>query len=266
MATIYAQHFVQFFDDNGDPLAGGKLYAYAAGTTTPKDTYTTAAGGTANANPVILDAAGRATIFLSGSYKFTLHTSADVLVKTTDNVSAFASSISGGVSDITTDYTEAVVAVGDSFVFSDLSDSNTTRRDTVQGILDLVPAVTAAAAQSDQETATSTTTFVSPGRQQYHPSAAKAWVKFTTVTSTAILASYNITSIADNGTGDTTITIATDFSSAHYAYAAMSENDNGIVNGDGNTPAVGALRVVHQGSTNSTPFDGIMSVIMFGDQ
>ena len=129
----------------------------------------------------------------------------------------------------------------------------------------VVPSVTAAT-QADQETSTSTTTYVSPGRQQFHPASAKAWVKFTTVTTTSILASYNITSLTDNGTGDTTITIATDFSSAHYAYAAMSEYDNGLVNGDGNTPAAGTLRVVHQGSTNSTPFDGIMSVIMFGDQ
>jgi len=33
----------QFFDNNGTPLSGGKLYAYEAGTTTPKTTYTSAA-------------------------------------------------------------------------------------------------------------------------------------------------------------------------------------------------------------------------------
>jgi hypothetical protein len=89
MAVLYTQHFAQFFDDNGDPLASGKLYTYAAGTTTPKATYTTAAGAVENTNPVILDSAGRAVIFLSGSYKFTLTDSLDNVIKTTDNVTAF---------------------------------------------------------------------------------------------------------------------------------------------------------------------------------
>lgn len=89
MAVIYTPHFAQFFDDNGDPLAGGKLYTYAAGTTTPKATYTTAAGDVESSNPVILDSAGRAVLFLDGSYKFTLKNSSDVLIKTTDNITAF---------------------------------------------------------------------------------------------------------------------------------------------------------------------------------
>jgi microcystin-dependent protein len=78
----------QFFDNNGDPLAGGKLYAYAAGTTTPQATYTTAAGTVENANPVILDANGRAPVYLSSSsYKFVLKDSNDVTIWTEDNVS-----------------------------------------------------------------------------------------------------------------------------------------------------------------------------------
>lgn len=139
MSVLYTQHFAQFFDDNGDPLSGGKLYTYAAGTTTPKATYTDAGGATPNANPVVLDAAGRATVFLTGSYKFTLKTSGDVLVKETDNVTAFSSSGSS-VDSITTTFTEDVVVAADSFIFADASDSNNTKRDTIQGILDLVSA------------------------------------------------------------------------------------------------------------------------------
>jgi hypothetical protein len=76
-------------DSDGNPLSGGKLFAYAAGTTTPQDTYTSSALTSANANPVVLDSAGRATIFLSSSsYKFILKTSADVTVWTVDNVQA----------------------------------------------------------------------------------------------------------------------------------------------------------------------------------
>lgn len=87
-----------------------------------------------------------------------------------------------------------------------------------------------AAAQSDQETGSSTTTFVSPGRQQYHPSSAKMWVSFYTSASTAIHHSYNITSLTDNGVGLTTVNIATGMSAANYCFV-ISGYDNG--SGDG---------------------------------
>jgi len=62
----------QFFDNNGIPLAGGLLYSYASGTTTPQATYTTPAADVANANPIVLDAAGRTTneIWLSNGYAY----------------------------------------------------------------------------------------------------------------------------------------------------------------------------------------------------
>jgi len=90
MAVLYTQHFVQFFDDNGNPLSGGRLYTYDAGGTTPKATYSDAAGTVLNANPVVLDAAGRATVFLDGTtYRFDLKTAGDVLVRSTDNIQSF---------------------------------------------------------------------------------------------------------------------------------------------------------------------------------
>lgn len=80
----------QFFDNNGDLLSGGKLYTYAAGTTTPLTTYTTPAGSTPNTNPIVLDAAGRPPqeIWLSqaNTYKFILKTNTDVLLATYDNI------------------------------------------------------------------------------------------------------------------------------------------------------------------------------------
>jgi hypothetical protein len=45
----------QFFNNNGVPLAGGKIYTYAAGTTTPQATYTTNSGVTPHSNPIILN-------------------------------------------------------------------------------------------------------------------------------------------------------------------------------------------------------------------
>jgi len=81
----------QFFDNNGVPLTGGKLFSYAAGTTTPQTTYTSATGLTAHSNPIILDAAGRVPsgeIWLTAgsNYKFVLNTSSDVLIATWDNI------------------------------------------------------------------------------------------------------------------------------------------------------------------------------------
>lgn len=83
----------QFFDNNGVPLAGGKLYTYAAGTTTPQTTYSDISGSTPNANPIILDSAGRISgsseVWLTNgvAYKFVLKTSADVQIWSADNVS-----------------------------------------------------------------------------------------------------------------------------------------------------------------------------------
>ena len=88
MATLSPYTFTQYFDNNGEPLSGGLLYSYEAGTTTPKATYTDETESTANANPVVLDANGRADVWLgAGDYKLELRTSADVLIKTVDNVS-----------------------------------------------------------------------------------------------------------------------------------------------------------------------------------
>jgi hypothetical protein len=80
----------QFFNNSGVILSGGKLYSYAAGTTTPEVTYTSSNGVTAHTNPIILDSAGRVPggeIWLTGvSYKFVLNTSTDVLIATYDNI------------------------------------------------------------------------------------------------------------------------------------------------------------------------------------
>ena len=96
MAVIYTEHFAQFFDANGNPLSGGKLYAYSAGTTTPKATYTTAAATVENAHPIVLDSAGRATLFIEGSYRFDLYDANDVLIESTDNVTSFTTSTVSG--------------------------------------------------------------------------------------------------------------------------------------------------------------------------
>ena len=86
----------QFFSNNGVPLAGGLLYTYQSGTTTPATTYTSNSGTTPLANPIVLDAAGRVPtgeIWLTDgiNYKFVLKDSTDALIATWDGLSGINS-------------------------------------------------------------------------------------------------------------------------------------------------------------------------------
>ncbi len=68
------------FDDDGKPLAGGKLYSYNAGTDDDKPLYSDASGDTELTveNPAILDSTGRLTAFLgTGKYRLVLKNSTD---------------------------------------------------------------------------------------------------------------------------------------------------------------------------------------------
>lgn len=78
----------QYLDNNGVILSGGKIYSYQAGTSTPQATYTDQSGVTPNANPIILDSAGRCSMWLDPtlSYKFVIQDSSGNTIKTVDNV------------------------------------------------------------------------------------------------------------------------------------------------------------------------------------
>jgi hypothetical protein len=129
------------------------------------------------------------------------------------------------------------------------------------------------ATQSDQETSTATNKLVTPAVQQFHPSAAKCWGKFDNAASFS--ASYNVTSGTDNGTGDWTVTIATDFSTANYGAVFGVEfgnttqaNGAGVRNGG---QAAGTLRVAawfanNAGNVGVPSDDNGTHVAMFGDQ
>ena len=105
---------LQFFDANGDPLVGGLLYTYAAGTTTPLTSYTDSTGVSANTNPIVLDSRGEANVWLgAASYKLALYTSANVLIWTVDNISTNGSNLP--VTDLNGDGTTTAFAVSDGF-------------------------------------------------------------------------------------------------------------------------------------------------------
>lgn len=125
------------------------------------------------------------------------------------------------------------------------------------------------ASAGDQETGTSTTVSVTPAVQQRHASAAKVWVNYTTVSTTAILASYNVSSLTDGGTGITTISYTTAFSSVNYASVGMcgnastSGNPVSLINISKGTGSI----VVYNVNSSQTQADySDMSVACFGDQ
>ena len=78
----------QFLDENGDPYSGAKLNVYDSGTTNARTTYSDSGLTAANSNPVVADSAGRiGQVYLpTGLWKYVLTTSADVTIRTEDEI------------------------------------------------------------------------------------------------------------------------------------------------------------------------------------
>jgi hypothetical protein len=131
------------------------------------------------------------------------------------------------------------------------------------------PQVGAVATQAEMEAGTSLVTTVSPGRQHFHPSAAKFWAQVTGAGTPVLSSSYNVTSIADTAVGRMTVTIATDFSSANWCciattFTTTTTGDEGICNID--SKAAGTVEI---GNRIITPAFGDPNVgydvVGFGD-
>lgn len=93
--TLSPAPWLQPLDDDGNIIPGGKLFTYTAGTSTKVATYTDVLLAVPNTNPIILDAAGRCTIYLvpGSSYKYVLSPSTDTdpptdPIRTQDNIQA----------------------------------------------------------------------------------------------------------------------------------------------------------------------------------
>tara|TARA_R110000868_G_scaffold226182_1_gene478741 strand:- start:266 stop:841 length:576 start_codon:yes stop_codon:yes gene_type:complete len=133
---------------------------------------------------------------------------------------------------------------------------------------------TIAATQAQQETGTAVTAPVTPGRQQFHPSAAKVWIMFNGTGTVAILASYNVTSLTDAGTGSYAVAYTTVFSSANYGVALVNSiyNDAAsqvIIAGfrDSANPAAGSISIQTLNPTAvANPDCQRVGLTCFGDQ
>lgn len=163
-------------------------------------------------------------------------------------------------------------AAGTRTIFCDLPASKFKGIGEVVAAADLPAATTSAqgavqlADQAAQEASTSGRAVTSDV-QKYHPTAAKAWCKWGVTTT--IDASFGVSSITDNGTGDWTLNWSTAFSSANYAAVTTIEFNASFVglsqikNGG---QAAGSLRIscIDLGGSAQDPAKN--HVIAFGDQ
>lgn len=134
----------------------------------------------------------------------------------------------------------------------------------------LVSTGVTAATQAEMEAASSTAATVTPGRQQYHPSAAKAWGVYNEITTTTLGAGYNVSSLTDNGTGNTTINLTTAFSSSTYAVVFFSDiniaGGNNTINwnmGNRNTTSIGLYTNDSAGTLQDHEY---VAFVAYGDQ
>ena len=128
------------------------------------------------------------------------------------------------------------------------------------------------AAADQMEAGTVQNRVVVPLLQQRHPSSAKAWVVFQGTATVTIKASYNVSSVTDNGVGNYTVNFSTPFSSANYCVQCTGHSDSGLyfsvcgIN-DSAGMLAGSVNIVTVKSDNATAVDSeSVHVIVYGDQ
>ena len=122
------------------------------------------------------------------------------------------------------------------------------------------------ATQAQMEAASASTVFATPGNTNWHPGVAKVWIKAAGNGSAATV-SHNITSVTDNGAGDLTVTIATDFSGADYVIVASVDWTSGVgkfctVTG----PVAGAFTLKSFNAAGGAGDPDAYFAVCFGDQ
>jgi hypothetical protein len=134
---------LQFFNANGQPLAAGQVWTYAAGTTTPQATYTDGTGASVNTNPVLLDAGGFGDFWLANgqSYKFVVQDANGVTTESVDNLSSVSQAELAGANTFT-----GLTVNGDATITGNLEVDGaiTAASETVSGTLGVSGALTAA--------------------------------------------------------------------------------------------------------------------------
>lgn len=121
-----------------------------------------------------------------------------------------------------------------------------------------------AATQAEQEAGTSTSSVTTPGRQQFHPSAAKVWARWD-MTANTITASYNVSGIVHDTTGRTTVSFSVPFSSTAYTCLAGGPGTTTSKTVSG-FPAVGSIAVFTYTFAGVATDTTDVTLVCFGDQ
>lgn len=106
---------------------------------------------------------------------------------------------------------------------------------------------------------------------RYHPGSCKSWVAFNGTGTLAVLASYNVTSVTDNNTGDYTVNIGNDMSSANYAVTGICRR-SGAANGsdvhikESTSPAAGSYNITTANGSGTNFDPAYVASCAFGDQ
>jgi hypothetical protein len=148
------------------------------------------------------------------------------------------------------------------------SDAATAFANLKQAATDSVTGVVEKATPAEVEAATADK-YPDAALLKYHPGVAKAWVQFNGTGTVAIRASYNVSSVTDNGTGDYTINFTTAFSSANYGFqlsAAESLTGAGFAWLRTDAPTIGAFRLITTNFTGTLTDCQYVSAVFFGDQ
>ena len=95
--------------------------------------------------------------------------------------------------------------------------------------------------------------------------AAKMWVDYTTVSSTAISKSFNVSSLTDNGTGDTTITLTNNMDSVNYSPSGLSSYTYAVLMISDNSKAAGSIDVETRNVSDTLGDSNDNSVVIHGD-
>ena len=155
------------------------------------------------------------------------------------------------------------IDLGAEFTLSNSSLSIAASSDALAGIIEI-------AIQSELETGTDTGRAVTPGRQHFHPSAAKAWWRYDQTGTAAVVSSYNVNSITDDATGEYIVVIETDMSGTIYTAVvhsdqALAATGEAPTTADIHAIAAGTLEV-HTKNTSSSLVDCDWNTgVIFGD-
>ena len=242
----------------------GLLASSGAGTLSSTNTPTLGASGTLGS--LTLGNATSGTVTLQtvtgplGTRTVSLPAATGTVALTADKLSAFAATTSSELASVISDETGSgalVFATSPTLVAPTLGAASAT---SLSGAV--------IATQNDLETATSTTTVVSPGRQQLHPSAAKAWALITYSAGVpSVTAGYNIASVTDNGVGNLTVHFTTPFSSANFAVMVSSQSSNNNDSYDAVfSKATSSVNLLHYESSTTLTDPVAINMVAYGDQ